>query len=174
MMKTLLLLPAAAALISLAGCGNRPTTVTEITPVESMSIVHHRNYSAIDTFSFTQAKVQYPAENGYHSVPVGTYFLSRIIDKLPAGYRKYQLTAFDGECERTGTFMPHVICRISATVTAAGPKSKEIKFAAERDVGNHHVKSEYTVSGQTDYGDDEIKKQVKDAIDALAESSTTS
>lgn len=156
--------------IILSGCGNRPTTVTEISPIDSSSIIQSRAYSAVDTFSFSQAKVKYPANDGYHVVPVGSYFLSRIIDRLPAGASKVTLMKFDGTCERTGFALPQVLCRLSAEVTIGGPRGKSVQLSAERNVGSMHAKSVNSISGQMDYGDTTIKGQMQSAVDALVAS----
>jgi len=167
-MKAVLKISAFSLLLS--GCGNNPTTVSEISPVEPMATVRSQNYGAIDTFSFSQATVKYPASEGTHTVPVGTYFLSKIIDRIPPKASKVRLTKFDGSCERTGFVLPHVVCSLTAEVSIAGVKPKIVTFAAKQDVGNLKVKSEYTISGQVDYGDATIKQQVQMAVDALAAS----
>jgi hypothetical protein len=134
-------------------------------------ITRHPLYAQTDKFSFSTAVTKYPANGGYHTVPVADYLLLSVLDALPAGVSDVRLTAFNSECNDGRAFLPNVLCTTSYAIAFShGGKPVTIEGKVTTDVGSQHVKDDELLLGvamHRDYGDDTIVGQVKIAVDAV-------
>lgn len=162
MKNKLLRLAAVTIPLALGGCtANRPMTLNSLTVNEFTSEVASQPlYAQTDKFSFSTAFAKYPANGGYHTVPVGNYFLIGVLNALPAGASDVRLSSFTSVCKPGRFFLPNVICTTSYML-AFQRMGMPIKVEGQvtTDVGLLLVKDDELLLGvawHRDYGDDSI------------------
>jgi hypothetical protein len=153
-------------LIGLSACAsNLPQTLDSVeAPDYSQRILNHPLYDNADKFSFTTAVTKYPANNGYHKIPVGEYLLLGILDIFKnVNARKIKLSSFESLCTQNGFILPHVLCKTNFALSfEKDGREVIISGNVKRDVGHFYLANDiYLFSGYIDYNDSLILNQIK-------------
>lgn len=166
-MRVLAILTLAAALTA---CGNFPTAMGKVPPRVNIAAAFgdSRNYDAIDKYSFVQAELEYPADNGHHRIAIGDYLLAEVFDILKdREVRSLRLVEFRARCNYSGSFMPHALCEVTYKIDIRETENRLVEGKlGPIDIGGVRARQSGLLITVT-LGDDSFQKQVSPVLQAI-------
>ncbi len=108
---------AGLALFGLAACSsdNAPQRFPSVPVHDVLNSASHPAFRSMDHESFRFALVRYPADDGFHRVPIGDYLAVKLAESFPrsAEIDKLRLLEYNVTCDTEGWISSDVVCQIS-------------------------------------------------------------